>query len=351
MKARMTLITGGAGFIGSNLAWKLLERGEHVILFDDLSRSGVEKNVDWLRRAFGSRCDVRLGDVRDAAAVREALHVATSVFHLAGQPAVTSSLAAPVHDFEVNARGTLNVLEALRAHPVPFVHVSTNKVYGGLPDVMLRERGFRYEPVEPELRTRGVAETRPLDFLSPHSCSKGAADQYVHDYARSFGLDTVVLRTSSVYGPRQFGTADHGWVAHFLMRAMQLAPITIYGDGRQVRDVLYVSDLVEALVLARAKVQELRGMAFNVGGGPASTLSLLELLDLIAELQGSRPDFVLEPFRACDQRYYVSDTRLFRQMTGWTPAVGVREGLARLHDWLVEMQKRPSKRTLETSPP
>jgi CDP-paratose 2-epimerase len=350
MKARTTLITGGAGFIGSNLAWKLLEAGEHVIVFDDLSRPGVERNVDWLRRAFGSRCDVRLGDVRDPTALREAVFEASSVFHFAGQVAVTSSLSSPRHDFEVNVHGTLNALEAVRAHPVPLIYASTNKVYGGLPDVMLRERAFRYEPVEPELRARGVSEARALDFHSPYGCSKGAADQYVRDYARTFGLETVVLRMSCVYGPRQFGTEDHGWVAHCLIRARQRSPITIYGDGRQVRDVLFVGDLVDALVLARARMSDVRGMVFNLGGGPSSTLSLLELLDLVAELEGSRPDFVMEDWRVGDQRYYVSDTRLFRQMTGWSPKVGVREGLRRLHDWLHEMDRRVSTRTLETSP-
>jgi CDP-paratose 2-epimerase len=255
-----------------------------------------------------------------------------------------------MRDFEVNAKGTLNVLEAVRAHPVPLVYASTNKVYGGLPDVMLRERSSRYEPVEALLRSRGVAETRALDFHSPFGCSNGSADQYVRDYARTFGLDTVVLRVSCVYGPRQFGTEDQGWVAHFMIRAMAKAPITIYGDGMQVRDLLYVSDLVEALVLARAGIGDMRGMAFNLGGGPSSAVSLLELLDLIAELEGSRPDFVMEDWRVADQRYYVSDTRLFRQMTGWSPKVGVRDGLARLRAWLGETKRRPGRRTLETSP-
>ena len=352
MNRTTTLVTGGAGFIGSNLAYRLLEAGERVMVLDNLSRPGVERNVDWLRRAFGSACELTVGDVRDRELVYGAVGAADSVFHFAAQVAVTTSLVSPVHDFDVNARGTLNVLEAIRARGArpPLVYTSTNKVYGGLTDVALRVRGARYEPENALIRDNGISEARPLDFHSPYGCSKGTADQYVHDYARSYGLSTVVFRMSCIYGPRQFGTEDQGWVAHFLLRAMRKQPLTIYGDGMQVRDVLYVGDLVDALLLARARMAAVRGMAFNMGGGPANTMSLVELLDLIAGLEGVRPAYAHEDWRVGDQRYYVSDTRAFEKLTGWRPRVGVKEGLARLHRWLKESEERSAPRAMETSP-
>jgi CDP-paratose 2-epimerase len=280
--------------------------------------------------------------VRDTLAVREAVAEASSVFHFAAQVAVTTSLAHPTLDFEVNARGTLNVLEAARAqkNPPPILFASTNKVYGGLDDLPLRALGTRYEPEDQQLRRRGIGETRPLEPQSPYACSKSAADHYVRDYAKSYGLFAVVFRMASVYGPRQFGNEDQGWVAHFVQRSMQGAPITIYGDGRQVRDVLFVSDLVDAMVRARAHAHRLSGMVFNVGGGPDNAVSLLELLDGVAAANGRAPQVVHEGWRAGDQRYYVSDTSRFTAMTGWRPRVGVAEGLARLHRWVSEMERR-----------
>ena len=335
---RPALITGGAGFIGTNLADRLLREGRSVLVYDNLSRPGVEKNARWLREQHGERVQIEVADVRDPHALGRAVARAAQVFHFAAQVAVTSSLTNPVYDFEVNARGTLNVLEAIRAqeNPPPLVFTSTNKVYGGLEDVPLCRRASRYEPEDPALRATGIGEMRPLDFHSPYGCSKGTADQYVLDYARSFGLSAVVFRMSCIYGPHQFGTEDQGWVAHFLIQALQGKPITLYGDGMQVRDVLFVEDLVEAFLLAMRHMNTLAGQAFNIGGGPENTTSLLDLLGLIGELHGRRPELSFEDWRVGDQRYYVSDTRRFQSAAGWSPKVDVCRGLERLYAWLCE---------------
>ncbi|HEY0158597.1 MAG TPA: NAD-dependent epimerase/dehydratase family protein, partial [Thermoanaerobaculia bacterium] len=334
------LITGGCGFVGTNLADRFLSLGHRVCVFDDLSRPGVERNLEWLRETHGDNVVVKIADVRDAGAVRDAVRRASHVFHLAAQVAVTTSLGDPLADFEVNARGTLNVLEAVRhsLHKPPLFFTSTNKVYGGLEDVALREDGLRYAPADAAIAKRGISEARPLDFHSPYGCSKGTADQYVLDYARSYGLQTVVFRMSCIYGPHQFGTEDQGWVAHFLIRAMKGEPITLYGDGLQVRDVLFVDDLVDAFLLAQAHMPQITGRAFNVGGGPGNVVSLLELLDMIERLQGRRPDVRFGAWRPGDQRYYVSDTRAFEQATGWRRRVGSDDGITRLYHWLAERE-------------
>jgi CDP-paratose 2-epimerase len=331
-----TLITGGAGFIGTNLAHHLLSDRHPVVVLDNLARPGVEENLRWLRDTHGDLLRVEVADVRDAAAVRRAVAEAGQVFHFAAQVAVTTSLDDPLDDFEVNARGTLNLLEAIREHPLPppMVFTSTNKVYGALEDIALQRRNRRYEPVDQAIAARGVSESRPLDFHSPYGCSKGSADQYVLDYARSYGLPTIVFRMSCIYGPHQHGTEDQGWVAHFLIRAIEGRPITIYGDGRQVRDVLFVEDLVDALLLAQQHMPTDSGQAFNIGGGPANAVSLLELLDMIAELTDRPPAVRLDAWRPGDQRWYVSDTGKFARATGWRPSIPVREGLARLAAWL-----------------
>ena len=332
------VITGGAGFVGANLAHRLLSDGRRVTIYDNLSRPGVRLNVDWLRQAHGDLLQVEIGDVRDAAHVARTIRPASQVFHFAAQVAVTTSLTDPVEDFEINARGTLNVLEAIRAcaSPPGLVFTSTNKVYGGLDDVALRERNERYEPEDVHVRDAGISEARPLDFHSPYGCSKGAADQYVIDYARTFDLPAVVFRMSCVYGPRQFGTEDQGWVAHFIIRALEGEPITIYGDGKQVRDVLFVDDLVRAFLKAQQEMDRIRGAAFNIGGGPGNTISLLNLLDFIAEMHGARPDVRFDAWRPGDQRYYVSDTRAFQDATGWAPQVDAYRGIEKLSQWLSE---------------
>ena len=338
--AQPVVISGGAGFIGTNLAHRLLEDGERVLIFDNLSRPGAEKNLRWLLDTHGRRLQVEFGDVRNPYALRRALRNAKQVFHFAAQVAVTTSLANPRHDFDVNALGTLNLLETLRGadEPPPLFYTSTNKVYGGLHDIALACESGSYQPVDPALRD-GINEARPLDLHSPYGCSKGAADEYVIDYARTFGLPAVVFRMSCIYGPHQFGNEDQGWVAHFLISALEDQPITIYGDGMQVRDVLYVDDLVRAFLHARDHISNISGQAFNVGGGPNCTLSLLELLEMIRELRGEAPRHEFSKWRAGDQRYYVSDTRKFQAATGWAAQVLPATGVQRLYEWLQEQRR------------
>ena len=331
---RPVLITGGAGFIGTNLADRLLRDGRAVRIYDNLSRPGVERNLRWLRAAHGARLQFLRGDVRSPSGVRAALAGAGTVFHLAAQVAVTTSLENPREDFAVNAAGTLNLLEAIRevgGGGVRILFTSTNKVYGALDDIALGATASRYRPDPDSL---GIDETRPLAFHSPYGCSKGVADQYVLDYARSYGIAAAVFRMSCIYGPHQHGTEDQGWVAHFLIRALAGLPITVYGDGRQVRDLLFVEDLVEALLQAEARLPAIAGQAFNIGGGAANTLSLRELVDRIGWLTGAPPPLAYGPWRVGDQRWYVSNPAKFGRATGWRPRVGTGEGLGRLYQWL-----------------
>jgi CDP-paratose 2-epimerase len=345
---RWTLVTGGAGFVGSNLVDRLAREGRRVRILDNLSRPGVERNAEWLRRRHDGNVQLVRADIRDGAAVAEALRDVGTVFHFAAQVAVTTSLDDPAEDFQVNLEGTFRLLEAIRRRrrPPRLFFTSTNKVYGSLPDVDLSRDATRYFPVQDKVRRHGISEDRPLDFHSPYGCSKGGADQYVLDYSRTLGLETVVFRMSCIYGPRQFGTEDQGWVAHFLLRALAGDTITLYGDGRQVRDVLFVEDLVEAFLAAERQLPEISGTAFNVGGGPQNTLSLLELLDLIGELTGTRPAVEQAAWRASDQRYYVSDTRRLQRLTGWRPKVGVRMGVGRLLEWLRQLSPPAAARPL-----
>jgi CDP-paratose 2-epimerase len=347
---RHVLITGGAGFIGTNLAGRLLSAGRPVLIYDDLSRPGVERNLAWLRELHGDLVRVEIADVRDRQSLRRAVRNADQIFHFAAQVAVTTSLTDPLRDFEVNVGGTLNLLEEIRAleTPPPLLFTSTNKVYGSLSDLALEKNCTRYQPLDASLRS-GVSEERHLDFHSPYGCSKGAADQYVLDYARTFGLPAVVFRMSCIYGLHQMGTEDQGWVAHFLIRAIQGKPLVLYGDGMQVRDILFVDDLVDAFLLAHANIHTLSGEAFNIGGGLGNTLSLLELLDIIGAIHGKRPEPRVETWRCADQRYYVSDTRKFKSATGWSPKVNAKLGVERLYRWLVEQQgaKVPPSLTVE----
>ncbi len=334
---RTTLITGGAGFVGCNLANHLLSQGEHVIVYDNLSRRGVNHNFSWLRKQFGDRVTLVVADVRDLASLSEVVTRADAVYHLAAQVAVTSSLANPIQDFEVNVRGTLNLLESIRKlrKPPSLVFTSTNKVYGGLSDVTLQEGKSRFIPLDLTIRKCGIP-LRQLAFHSPYGCSKGAADQYVLDYARTFSLPATVFRMSCIYGPHQFGNEDQGWIAHFLVQSLRKKAITIYGDGRQVRDVLYVDDLVRALIGAREHIESLQGTAYNVGGGPGLTTSLIEVLDIIEQVHGSRPQVKFSSWRAADQRYYVSDNRQLEKALNWSPTTDISTGVANLHRWLVE---------------
>ena len=347
-RQRPVLITGGAGFIGTNVAHRLLSAGQDVLIFDNLSRPGVEHNWQWLCMHHGSRVRVCVADVRDASAIREAVQQASQVFHCAAQVAVTTSVLDPKEDFEVNALGTLNLLEALRhlKQPPPLVFTSTNKVYGNLHDGAVRQHGTRYEPTDRALRLAGINEESPLAFCSPYGCSKGAADQYVLDYARIYGLPAVVFRMSCIYGPHQCGTEDQGWVAHFLMRALARNPITLYGNGLQVRDVLFVQDLVNALLLAQTHMPTLAGQVFNIGGGTTNSTSLLEMLALIAELHGQKPVVRFAAWRPGDQKYYASDIRRFGAATGWVPQVSVRQGVEALYTWLLQNHNRDTGQRL-----
>jgi len=342
--AHPVLLTGGAGFIGSNVADRLLGQGQPVILLDDLSRKGVGENVAWLRAHHGAACELLRGDVRDERLVRAAVRRSGAVIHLAAQVAVTTSLSDPISDFDTNAYGTLTLLEALRATPRPLLYTSTNKVYGPLSGVPLVRGAGRWEPEDPALRAHGIDEEHPLDFHSPYGCSKGAADQYVLDYARIYDLPAVVFRMSCIYGLHQCGSEDQGWVAHFARSFQERRPLTIFGDGMQVRDGLWAEDLVEAMLLAFAAMPDAGGHAFNIGGGVANTVTLLELIELLKEQHGDAPAIEVRPARPADQRWYVSDTRRFRALTGWTPRVSIQEGVARLCDDLRE-RATPLERT------
>jgi CDP-paratose 2-epimerase len=279
-----------------------------------------------------------VGDIRNLATVKRVMKNADQVFHFAAQVAVTTSLDFPINDFEINARGIINVLEAIRAqdNPPPLVFTSTNKVYGGLEDLLFIADGSRYNPSDKIILKHGIGEARPLDFHSPYGCSKGAADQYVIDYARTYGLPAVVFRMSCIYGPHQYGNEDQGWVAHFAIRAIENKPISIYGDGKQVRDVLFVEDLVDAFLLAQQHMPKITGQAFNIGGGPDNTTSLLELLELIGDFQGQKIPLQFGDWRPGDQHYYVSDIRKFKEATGWYPKNSVQEGVLKLYKWLCD---------------
>jgi CDP-paratose 2-epimerase len=330
------LITGGCGFIGCNLADALAQRGERVVAFDNLSRAGVRENAQWLKSRHGDLVTIMTGDVRDSISVIEVVRQARAVLHLAAQVAVTESLKNPIDDFEINARGTLNVLEAVRLHnpSTPIVFASTNKVYGRLfADDQTREVGKRRIPADTSLAS-GIAEDTPLDFYSPYGCAKGAADQYVRDYARVFGLKTAVLRMSCIYGPRQFGTEDQGWLAHFMLRSMVGEKITIYGDGKQVRDALHVSDAVRAWLAVLDHSETLGGRIFNLGGGPNNTICLLELIDEIERLRGAAPSYSIDAWRPGDQPWYVSRVDAIGRAVGWKPEVSLSQGLHSLHAWL-----------------
>ena len=336
------LVTGGAGFIGTNLVSRMLRHGHSVTIYDNLSRKGTHRNLGWLKSLEDApgRLKFVLGDVRDARglAVTVAAEQPDGIFHFAAQVAVTTSVVDPRTDFEVNAGGTLNLLEAARAcRSNPFVvFTSTNKVYGGMEDVEIAERGTRYEYADPAYHL-GVDERRPLDFHSPYGCSKGAADQYVRDYYRIYGLRTTVFRMSCIYGPHQFGNEDQGWVAHFIISAVLGLPLTIYGDGKQVRDVLYVEDLARAFEAVANDAERTAGHVYNVGGGPENVLSVWsEFAPMLQQLSGKTLDPTWSTWRPGDQRVYVSNTHRIAQDLGWWPRVSVREGVQRLYQWVLQ---------------
>lgn len=332
------LITGGAGFIGGNLADRLLSQGEDVAILDSLYRPGSEKNLAWLRRRHGDRLRHHALDLRDAKSLAPAFADRTVIIHTAGQTAVTTSIADPRVDFEMNALGTFNALEAARLagnQPV-FLLTSTNKVYGGLDDVGVTISNDRWEFSE---KTQGIDERQPLNFHSPYGCSKGAADQYVRDYARIYGIRAVVFRMSCICGPRQFGTEDQGWVAHFVISVMKNRDIILFGDGKQARDILFVTDLLDAMQAAIERIETARGQVYNIGGGPDNAISLLELLDLLEGLLRRKIPRRHADRRPGDQAVYVSDIRKAGRELAWKPKVSREEAIQRMIDWVRCMEQ------------
>jgi CDP-paratose 2-epimerase len=327
------LLTGGAGFIGCNAAARFKKQGHEVLLVDNLSRVGSDANARWLETELGLRVDKL--DLRqpDPIAALVAKVRPDVVLHCAAQVAVTTSVTNPRRDFEDNALGTFNLLEAVRvgAPNATFLYTSTNKVYGGMEDVGVELRDNRYQYVGlPD----GCDEQRPLDFHSPYGCSKGAADQYVRDYARIYGMKTVVFRQSCIYGYRQFGVEDQGWVAWFSIRAALGAPVTIYGDGKQVRDVLFIDDLVDAFAAAIERIDVTAGRIYNIGGGPQNQMSLLELVSRLERLSGRPLQVDYADWRPGDQRIFVCDVSKAKRELGWSPAVSAAEGVERLYRWI-----------------
>ncbi len=329
------LITGGCGFIGTNTADYFIKKGNQVTVLDNLSRKGTESNLKWLQDNHKNiefiKADIRYNqDVLD-----KAVEGKDVVIHFAGQTAVTTSVLNPREDFEINALGTFNVLEAIRnSKSKPMIlYSSTNKVYGGMEEVKTHEVNGRYEYVDYK---KGIPETALLDFHSPYGCSKGAADQYVRDYARIYGLRTVVFRQSCIYGYRQFGVEDQGWVAWFTIATLFNKNLTIYGDGKQVRDVLFIEDLVKAYELAIKNIDKVSGKVYNIGGGPENQMSLLELIKYLEEFFGKKIIYSFSDWRPGDQPVFVCDISKSKKELGWEPKVSVREGVQKLASWVKE---------------
>jgi CDP-paratose 2-epimerase len=336
------IVIGGAGFIGCNAAARYIRRGDEIIVLDDLSRQGTELNLKWLESV--GKFEFARGDIRDKVFLdnffssQKEINV---VLHLAAQVAVTTSVTDPRNDFEINALGTFNVLEAIRnsgQDPI-CIFSSTNKVYGNLDDLDLIE-GEKAYSFRGDID--GVTEDQLLDFHSPYGCSKGAADQYVRDYSRMYGLRTVVLRQSCIYGPRQFGIEDQGWVAWFIIAILLGKQLTIYGNGKQVRDILYVDDLLDSYDQAIENIDTAAGRIYNIGGGPENQISLLQFLDLLGELTGEKIPHAYSTTRPGDQPIYVSDITRAEKELGWKPQTNYKDGIKKLYDWVVE-----NKQTIE----
>jgi len=329
-------ITGGAGFIGSNAAAYYLKRGASVTIFDNLSRKGADKNLSWLK-TLGGKLDVIVGDIRsveDLDKAKASFTFADLILHLAAQVAVTTSVTNPREDFDINALGTFNILETMRlsGSKAKFIYSSTNKVYGGMEDVTVIEKKTRYAYKDLPF---GVSEDRVLDFHSPYGCSKGSADQYVHDYGRIYGMDTVVMRQSCIYGPRQFGVEDQGWVAWFIIALTTGIPLSIYGDGKQVRDLLYVDDLIAAYDMAFIAGEKTRGGIYNIGGGSKNVMSVwYEFGPMLEKLFGRKISPTFHDWRPGDQKVFVADIRKAKKEFGWEPTISVVDGVTRLHQWI-----------------
>jgi len=335
--AKNYFITGGAGFIGSNYVERLLKCGEAVTVYDNLSRGGAPKNIAWLKDTFGENSfRLIVGDVEDGALLAESAKEADVIVHLAGQVAVTTSVTNPREDFEANALGTFNALEAARAsgRDPAFLYASTNKVYGGMEEVPIVEEPTRWRYADLE---HGCPESQPLDFHSPYGCSKGSGDQYVRDYARIYGLRSVVFRQSCIYGPRQFGIEDQGWVAWMTIAAVTGKQITIYGDGKQVRDILHVDDLLNAYDAAIEKIDLAAGQVYNIGGGPGNVMSIwAEFRSMLEKLLGRNIPVARSDWRPGDQKVFYADIRKAEHQLGWKPRIGVGKGVEMLFEWVTQ---------------
>jgi len=327
------LITGGAGFIGINSAKYFLDKGWQVFVLDNFSRQGTEENIKWLKKCSNlKKLKVIRGDIRDNSILPKLVNQVEVILHLAAQVAVTTSIQNPREDFEINALGTLNILEAVRRsknRPI-VLFSSTNKVYGRMEDVKVVEKNGRYQYKD---LVKGIDENRNLDFHSPYGCSKGTADQYVRDYARIYGLKTVVFRQSCIYGPHQFGIEDQGWVAWFTIAALLNKPLIIYGDGKQVRDILFIDDLNNAFWLAIKNIKKTASQVYNIGGGPKNQLCLLELMSFLERFFGKKTKYRFAPWRAGDQPVFICDIRKAKKDFNWQPKISVTEGVKKLVQW------------------
>lgn len=341
------LITGGGGFLGSQLAHRLMSLGKPVMILDNLSRPGADANLQWLRQNHPDHLMILGADMRDEGLVREAVRNSERVFHFA-HLADTDGMSDPMEMMCVNIGGTLTLLEVMRSlsRSVPLIHASDAVVYGDLGDIELRDNYTRYEPSDRWLQCNGVGENRPLLARDPYACSRGAADQYVLAYAKHYRVPAVVLRFGTVYGPRQNDRSEHGWITDYVGCALRGESLVINGDGKQVRDILFTDDAVNALLYAQKYIHALQGQAFNIGGGPMNTVSCNELVNLIANLRGRSPEVVYRGWQPADRRYYVSNINAFRGVTGWTPLVGVREGVGRQHQWLLQERKTSAPATI-----
>jgi CDP-paratose 2-epimerase len=333
------LITGGAGFIGTNLAHRLLSQDHQVVILDNLSRSGCKQNIEWLQTQYGPDAfTLRVGDLADYEAVESAARGTQRIYHLGGQVAVTTSVHNPRADFHSNALGTFNVLEAARLvgeDPI-VIYTSTNKVYGSMKTTRVMETDTRHQYVD---FPHGIPETQPLDFHSPYGCSKGAGDQYARDYARIYGIRSVVVRQSCIYGYRQFGIEDQGWVAWFIIAALKGRPISIYGNGKQVRDVLFIDDLLDAYDSIVEHIDTAAGQIYNIGGGPDNTISIwTEFGPMLENLLGRPIPVDYQTWRPGDQPIYVSDIHKAQRELNWSPQISVEEGIRRLYHWIHDNQ-------------
>ena len=331
-----TFITGGLGFIGSNLSDYLLSKTEEsVVIFDNLSRKNVVKNKEWLEQKYphNPRLKIIKGDIRDFETLKKSMTDATKIYHIAGQVAVTSSVSDPKSDFETNAYGTLNVLESARQLKTDpsLIMTSTNKVYGGLEGYKVAEEENRYDF---DQMKQGISENAPLDPYSPYGCSKCCGDSYFKDYSRIYGLKTIVFRMSCIYGYRQFGTEDQGWVAHFIISSLLNRCLTIYGDGKQIRDILFVEDLVNAFQLVLNQANRLKGQIYNIGGGPKNTISLLELLELLEQFLNRKIEYKFGDWRPGDQKVYYSNIQKAKRDFNWEPLISKEEGVQKLFKWV-----------------